>query len=250
MASPRRFLAYIDYLIGNAKHLFIHIPKNAGVAIKRSPALKRTVVSSEPAFYASQEYVRELLSTMQANNEHHGYHHARLQDIHPNVIRNLQPIAVVRNPWSRTVSRYRFGRLAVEQGKIDSNAIADSFEGFLDERFRYGKKDFYWHRAIRGWFPQHDYVVDRAGNIAVHVLRQEKLSKEASSYFGFDGGVTKRNSSGVSVKPYQEYYTAKTEQVVADWYAIDIETFGFEFNSSATRNVYYETPPDQIRLVA
>ena len=108
MASIRRYKSYFDYFSGRAKYLLIHIPKNAGVAIKRSPVLGGRLVGAEPWFYRSGDYRRRMLRTMKENGEHHGLHHARLRDIHPRVRRRLQPVAVVRNPWSRVVSRYRF----------------------------------------------------------------------------------------------------------------------------------------------
>ena len=222
-----------------AEYLFIHIPKNAGVAVRKARALERSLVAAEPLFHKSTDYTRRLKSTMMQSGEHHGYQHARLLDIHPKVRRRLQPVAVVRNPWSRTVSRFRFAQHLISQGKVAADYAAKDFEAFLEERHRFGGKDFYWHRAIRGWFPQRNYVVDEQGEIAVHVLRQEQLDAEAMRYFGLSEELPKRNVTGNSSRSYQDYYNDKTIQIVADWYQCDIETFGFDFNSSATRNCFF-----------
>ena len=37
----------------------------------------------------------------------------------------------------------------------------------------------------------------------------------------------------------KDYYTEKTIQIVADWYQKDIDYWGFDFDSSATKNYYF-----------
>ena len=235
----RTIRAYIDYYIGNAEFLFIHIPKNAGVAIRKSALLKGRLVGSEPLFHKSRSYTRQLSKVMKSNNEHHGYHHARLIDIDLSVRNRLQPVAVIRNPWSRVVSRFRFAQFAMKKGTAPSDYSARTFEGFLKERHIYGEMEYYWHRAIRGWHAQVDYIVDEKGLIGARLLRHEHLGNECMRYFGLTEAPHRRNVTGGKTRTYQEYYTRKTIQIVADWYAKDIETFGFDFDTSATKNVYF-----------
>lgn len=246
----RTIRAYFDYYAGNASYLFVHIPKNAGVAIRKSPMLQGKLVASEPRFYRSREYLHQLRAFMQANGEHHGLHHARLVDLADEVKSRLQPVAVIRNPWARVVSRYRFSRFAIANGKAPASYAPETFEAFLEERHVYGKKEFYWHRAIRGWYPQADYVVDEQGAIAAHLLRQEHLSDECMRYFDINAPLAERNVSGMQQRPYQDFYNARTEQAVADWYAKDIELFGFDFNSAAKRNVYFHEEAAIVRAAA
>ena len=241
----RQFKAYFDYYTGKARFLFIHIPKNAGVAIRKSPLLSGRLVSAEPHFHKSRAYTRQLLEVMKANGEHHGFQHARLIDIAAKVKRRLQPVAVVRNPWSRVVSRYRFAQLAMKNGATASDYAAATFEEFLEERHVYGGREFYWHRAIRGWYPQVDYVVDEQGAIAADLLRQEHLGDESIRYFGLSEEPRRRNVSGLRTRDYRDYYTQQTIQIVADWYQKDIDTFGFDFDTPATRNVCFALPPSE-----
>jgi hypothetical protein len=176
---------------------------------------------------------------MKANGEHHGYAHARLIDIHPKVRNSLRPVAVIRNSWSRVVSRFRFAQHAIKIGTAPSDYAASTFEAFLEERHIYGGKELYWHRAIRGWYPQVDYVVDEQGSIDVDMLRQEHLGEESMRFFGLTEPPRPRNKSGTEPVDYRDYYTEKTIQIVADWYAKDIETFGFDFDTPAQKNVYF-----------
>ncbi len=237
----RAYRAYFHYLSGNAKYFFIHIPKNAGVAMRHSPLLRGKVIGAEPGFHVSRAYTRNLVRVMKANGEHHGFHHARYRDIRPSVLKKLQPVAIIRNPWARVVSRYTFSRKAITLGNIPSDYRADTFDAFLEERHIYGGKDLYWHRAVRGWYPQLDYVVNESGEISVDLLRQEHLGEETMDYFGLDEPVAKRNTSTnyLEKSGYQDYYNKKTIQIVADWYKDDIEKFGFDFNTPAQKNTHF-----------
>ena len=40
-----------------------------------------------------------------------------------------------------------------------------------------------------------------------------------------------RNVTAVYNEPYQQMYTKKTEQIIADWYQKDIDYWGFDFES-------------------
>ena len=241
----RELQAILAYRLGVARYLFIHIPKNAGVAINRAPALQYRVIRPEPFFHKSRAYTRELAKFMKSRGEHHGFQHARWRDLHPNVQKRLRAVALVRNPWARVVSRYRYARTAIAMDKARPDYIADTFEGFLEERHEYGDLPFFWHRAIRGWYPQADYVTDETGALRVDVLRLEAMNEEVTRYFGLSEPVAKRNVSIGPEQDYRRYYTPQTIQVVADWYARDIRLFGFDFDTLATRNTFYTGPAAQ-----
>ncbi|MSO70552.1 MAG: hypothetical protein EXQ88_00795 [Alphaproteobacteria bacterium] len=232
-------LAILNYHLGRARYLLIHIPKNAGVAIKNVPSLRGWCINADPYFHVSRAYTREVAAAMHARGEHHGFQHARLRDIHPSVRARLQPVAIIRNPWARVVSRFRFGRTAVAQGRLPENYLATSFEGFLEERSRYGGEPFFWHRVIRGWYPQLDYVTDASDRVAAHLLRFEHLDDESMRYFGLSTPPRKRNVSTAMSQDWRGFYTARTIEIVADWYKRDIAAFGFDFDTAARRGTYF-----------
>ncbi|MEO1704965.1 MAG: sulfotransferase family 2 domain-containing protein [Pseudomonadota bacterium] len=234
--NVREARALVCVHLGIAKWLFIHIPKNAGVSIAKTPELANKLVRPEASFHISRAYTQALRETMAAAGEHHGIQHARWRDVKPWVRDRLQPVAIVRNPWARTVSRFRFAQTALETGKNRGFSVPDTLEAFLEERHEYGSRDFYWHRAVRGWYPQVDYVTDTNGTLKADILRQETLSEEAPRYFGLNRAPRPRNVSQGTRSSYQDFYTPKTIQIVADWYAADIDFFGFDFDSAATRN--------------
>lgn len=226
---------------GRARWMFVHIPKNAGVTLRHNPELAGRLIGADPYFHISRRYTVALRDAMQAQGEHHGFQHARWRDLHPAVTARLSCVAVIRNPWARTVSRWQFGRRAVAAGLVAPEQIAETFAGFLEERHIYGHRDFYWHRAIRGWYPQRDYVTDDAGTIRCDVLRMEHLQDEATRYFGLSEPLLRNNAAPRTGPDWRAFYTPDLIRTVADWYAADIDTFGFDFDTPATRNFWAAT---------
>lgn len=232
----RELRARLIYKLGLATHIFIHIPKNAGVAVRKAPALQNRLVSADPYFHKSKAYTQELAAYMKERGEHHGYQHARWRDLDPVKLAQLKPVAIIRNPWARTVSRFRFAQTALMNGKIDSAYAAPTFEEFLEERHIYADLPFYWHSAVRDWYPQSDYVTNTDGVIKADLISQETMQSDLIQYFDLKHSLAKRNVSGGQKGDYQSYYTPKTVQIVADWYAKDIELFDFDFDTPARKN--------------
>lgn len=88
----------LDWHLGSARWLFIHIPKNAGVSIRKAPELSGRIVSAEAYFYRSRAQVRAVRAAMAAKGEHHGIQHARWRDLDPKVTARLSCVAILRNP--------------------------------------------------------------------------------------------------------------------------------------------------------
>ena len=113
--SSRQVKSIARYYLGIAKHLFIHIPKNGGMTIRNSRAMRRRVVFADPFFHKSPDYTRALAQAMHEAGMHHGNQHARLIDVHPDVRQRLRAVAIVRNPWARTYSRFLYGMQGKER---------------------------------------------------------------------------------------------------------------------------------------
>ncbi|PTW61456.1 hypothetical protein C8N35_102166 [Breoghania corrubedonensis] len=238
----RNRLAYVATVTGlrSRKHFFIHIPKNGGMSVRKASQLEGRILLANRKHLRSTAYGNALFETMKRDGLAPGFEHARLRDVNVYVRKANTPFAVVRNPWSRTVSRFTFGQQQLPPDEQKDAYTVARFEAFLEERHIWGDRDFYWHRAIRGWYPQHDYVVDESGAIAVDILRQERLSADLVRYFGLENEIDRRNVSEGPKKDYRSYYTDRTIQIIADWYAKDIETFGFDFDTTATRNTFFD----------
>jgi hypothetical protein len=220
--------------------LFIHIPKNAGMTIRKSPMISNKIIAAGPNTHKSKEYTQAVLAKMNSLGDHHGFEHARWRDIHPKIRDNHAAFAVIRNPWDRVVSRYFFAKKVIEvEKKVDkSYADVSSFEAFLEERHKWGSEDFMWHRAVRGWYPAFDHVTDVAGNIRCDIIRFEHINEDLCKYFNLTDMSRARNVTALNSGTYRDIYTNETIQIIADWYKNDIETWGYDFDTGPTKNYW------------
>lgn len=232
--SSRQLKAIARYHLGIAKHLFIHIPKNGGMSLRDSRAMRRRMISADPYFHRSKAYTEALAEEMAAQGFHHGNQHARLIDIHADVRTRLTAFAIIRNPWARTYSRFTYGIKGTDAPDYSPAA----FERFLEERHEWGGRPYFWHRAVAGWYPQVDYVSDEQGQLAADILRLEHLDDDLHRYLGVTLG-RRKNRSEHDAPKFTEIYTDRTRQIVADWYAKDIDTFGFDFIGGARRKTMF-----------
>jgi hypothetical protein len=141
-------------------------------------------------------------------------HHDRWKDISQDIRNKYKSFAIIRNPWARIVSRYIMGMPTYKW---------KDFEEFLETRYVWEHKE--WYDPIRSWNTQYDYVCDENNNICCDILRLEDIS------------IAKHNV-GNYTKNYKDYYNSKSIQIIADWYAQDIDYWGFDFNTNAAKNYY------------
>lgn len=221
------------------KKIFIHIPKNAGMTIRRSPQLRGKIITAHQNVHKSPEYTMRVHDTMKETGDHDGFEHARWRDLNTSITSAHDAFAIVRNPWDRVVSRYFFAKKVIEVEKKEHSSYADtsSFEAFLEERHKWGGKKYMWHRAVRGWYPALDHVTDKNNNVKCDILRFEHLNTDICSYFKIKEMSKARNVTGLNAD-YRDLYTPETIQIVADWYKADIDYWGFDFDTSAQKNYW------------
>ena len=222
------------------KKLFIHIPKNAGMTIRGSESFLEHIIPVHRKWIAN---FKDFKHTMESYNERDvkGVEHARWRDVSSHITDQHQAFAVVRNPWSKVVSRYLFAKEAVQRGNIDpSYADTRSLEHFLGERNKWIDKKYTWYRAIRGWHPQLDHVVDNEGNVRCDILRVENLKQDTMAYFGMTQMPRSRNVTSIK-EDYRTLYNSNTMQRVAKWYKKDIDHWDFDFDTGARKNIWAGT---------
>lgn len=226
------------------KKIFVHIPKNGGMTIRRNPELRQKVLLATPNNHINKQYTKGLARVMEENGDHYGFEHARWRDWNQDIRENHSAFAIIRNPWSRVVSRFEFAKKVIyleensdhygQEDYIDCS----SFEAFLETRHEWGGKKFFWHRAVRGWYPAFDYVSDENGKVKCDILRFEHYSDDIKSYLGVLSNPPPRNVTGYKQSTYTDYYNEKTIQIVADWYKSDIDYWGYDFDTGPTRNYW------------
>jgi len=233
------------------KKIFVHIPKCAGMTIRRSAQLEQRIHHVDSVDdLKSKDYFNGLVNCMMETEKtgpnptraQIGVGHCRWRDIHPSLRSTMDSFAVIRNPWDRVVSRYFFARKVVYvEGKDPVGKFKlDSFEDFLEERNEWGGIEYMWHRAIRGWFPAKEHVSDSEGNVRCDIIRFENLNEDLEKYFGILKMDRARNVTGLNEGSYTDLYNDKTIQIVADWYKDDIETWGYDFDTGPTKNYWAE----------
>ena len=217
--------------------LFIHIPKNGGMTIRGSEIFKDKILPVNKNWISNY---KEFRNTMKQYGERDtkGVEHARWIDVSNHITDQYQSFAIVRNPWSKVVSRYLFAKEAIERGHVkESYANTQSLQHFIEERYEWGTKPLTWYRAIRGWWPQKHHVKNHNNEVVCDILTLEHLNEEAPKYLGIDNMPRARNVTSIKAD-YKELYNPRTVQDIADWYKEDIEYWGFDFDTSARKNTW------------
>ncbi len=219
------------------KKLFIHIPKNGGVTIRESKIFQDKIVPVNKKWIEDYKYFKRTMESY-GERDTKGVEHARWIDVNPNITSTHTAFAVVRNPWSKVVSRYLFAKQAIDRGLVNSSyAKTQSLDHFIEERYEWGLKPLTWYRAIRGWWPQKHHVKDNNNNVVCDILTLENLNTEAPKYLGVATMPRARNVTSIKYD-YKELYNTKTIQEIADWYKEDIEYWNFDFDTGARRNTW------------
>ena len=199
------------------QHHFIHIPKNGGVSVRRTLELESAVSLSKP-------------------------YHYRYIDIADKVGRHLKFFSVIRNPWSRTASRYVFARQSAQHW-LDTDPrkqyiLGASFADYVrDQRIlpipeHPGQP---WMGPLSSWFNQLEWIRDERGLVACECLRLEHLEEDLAEYLGMRVRLIRSNVTETRYD-YRAMYTDALAEVIADRFRDDIEHFGFDFAGPATRS--------------
>jgi len=225
------------------KKIFIHVPKNGGMTIRKNPDIRKQVILASPNMHINKSYTKGLEEKMSLTGDHQGYEHAPWRYWNEEVRDNYRAVAIVRNPWDRVVSRYFFAKKVIEFKGSDqygntNYADVSSFKAFLEERHKWGGEEYMWHRAIRGWYPAFFHVSDENDNVKCDILRFENYNEDVKLYFNTLSNPEPRNVTGLNKVSYKDIYTKETIQIVADWYKQDIDHWGYDFDTGPTRNYW------------
>eukprot|EP01035_Chromulina_nebulosa_P025342 gene25342-33078_t len=142
--------------------------------------------------------------------------------------------SVVRDPWARCASSYRFikngggvgpgARPVRNLDRYDIPAFS-SFERFVEEWLptaNLGEENITLQ-------PQHSYICDASGKILVDWLgrteRMQEVAEHLSDLTGRTVAIPLVNTSGPSLN-YHSLYTSRMSDIVASVYSRDIELFG------------------------
>lgn len=211
----------LSEMINHQYHcVFVHIPKTAGKSINR---------------FFGMEWQKHKDLSRYAN------------ELEPQVFARYFKFAIVRNPWDRLLSDYNFQKKKNAPANqklfaVDDRGQSRRFRDWVETALF--KPDHYEPRrwgaevspGIHRWSPQVDWI-SLDGKIAVDcVLRLERLQKDFEKVCRVLG----RPSGELPCRNwkfhlhYSHYYDEATQRLVGDYYAKDIEAFGYRFEARKT----------------
>lgn len=144
---------------------------------------------------------------------------------------DITSFALVRNPWDRVVSSYHYlkdGGMSAWD-RVDAARFVnpyDSFRTFVLEAFENGEilKQIHFR-------PQNEWLSDENGLIVDQIGKFETLQSSFSKWFELlglpDYELPHINKS--THKPYREYYSDDTRQVIGEIYKKDVDLFEYSF---------------------
>jgi len=202
----------------NSRFHFIHFPKNDGNSIRAALLRSGDVSASKP-------------------------YHYRYVDIADKIGRHLQFFCIIRNPWSRTTSRFKFAKQNAEKWAADDprrlyieNAAFSDF--VKDQKFfpipeHPGQPKM---GPMNSWFNQLEWIKGENGIVVCDCLRLKNLTYDLSKYFSQALPEHRRNTTKDEYD-YRRIYTSTLVELVARKFKDDIDYFGFTFESAATINI-------------
>ncbi|SMO32044.1 sulfotransferase family 2 domain-containing protein [Ruegeria faecimaris] len=207
-------------------YIFVHIPKTGGTSL--SLALEQRAMKDDILLGDTPKAKKRNRRIKQLSARGRLWKHSTLADIEgvlsPDELSGMTVFTLVRNPWDRLVSYYHWLKVQGFDHPAIALARAHSFEGFV------------CHPATQQSLRQHParHYVTRADGIeqCQYFIRLEAFDQDAEPLFdhlGFRITLPHLNRSE-RAKDYRSYYSAASQEAVAEACAEDIDRFGYSFD--------------------
>jgi hypothetical protein len=196
--------------------IYVHIPKTAGMFIKyRIAESKNTskildpfisnITYSVPVKNApSISFVRQQIPL--SNNENVGF------------------VVIVRNPYDRIYSLWKWSRVYGGVGNLDFPDVEENFEDYVISLGE-GKYDMcYFMQRQTFWFTGEE-------DCYVKTMKFEELNSTVKTFFENNGVTWSEGKVNATVgKNYQEFYTSKMKDIVFERCQEEFEKFGYSLD--------------------
>jgi len=133
----------------------------------------------------------------------------------------------VRNPWDKVVSHYHY-RVMTNQTDLGSRPL--DFPDWV--RLSYGQQDPRYYDKPKMFMPQTQWICDANGKVIVDFIGKfEHLSDDFAAVCKTIGRpeVQLPHLKQSKRASYRDYYTGESKDIVAKWFASDIELFEYRF---------------------
>ena len=219
--------------------LFIHIPKNAGNSIIATNSVI-PVGNNGIKDSIKKQFEMDPVSpdTVSANFKRRMIKHIPYNYLDREYLNRFDRIfAVVRNPWSRLVSLYNYADYIANEPDLKTTWYAKpkiSWDEYMDRMDSFKMTpNYFWIHPYDHWALQSDWLPTKE---KVDILRYENLQEDLNLYFGKQIELPYLNKGKEA--DYKSYYTEEQKQKVARWFKLDIERWGFDFETGATKNYW------------
>jgi len=141
--------------------------------------------------------------------------------------KKLFSFAFVRNPWDRVASHYHY-RVMTNQTELGRKTIGFN-EGV---KLAYGENAPAYYDKPKMFMPQWHWLIDKKGKLLVdYIGRFENLQTDfAHVCLRLNRQAELPHLKKSDRSDYREYYyNEESIAIVRQWFAIDIEKFGYEF---------------------
>lgn len=195
------------------RFVFIHIPKTAGGSVRQ--ALMRDAKGKKP----SGIYQHASATT--------------IRDLDKIRFNKYFSFTIVRNPWARMWSIYKFNLERKGKGHKD---VGNSFDDFLmrKKRTHNWAKTFIDPNTPMQRRPQTDWILDEDGKVIVdYIGKFETLKtslKEICARINIPVPSLIKTHKTSDIIPYTQAYSQQGIDFIANHFKTDIEQFGYTFN--------------------
>ena len=203
--------------------IFVHVPKTGGQSIVRA-FLREDGLRWEDRHRLEVRDNQDPALGPAVLDHMLAREHVEHRHVTPEQYRTYFKFSVVRNPWDRLVSAYKFSQ--ERRPHLRGIPFAAFVEGRLPPDLR----------LARHLVPQWAFVCDTDGAMLVDaVLRFETLERDfamvSRRMFGRPVALEHTNRSA-DRRDYREFYTDAAAALVAERYRHDIDRFGYRFDDA------------------
>ena len=208
--------------------LYVHITKTGGTSVRSALQKLRY---RDPYYYLMWVCSRLSHATghrLGSKFPRHSKIIAAKEMLPEEFFQHLFKFAFVRNPWDLQVSSFHH----IKRERPQFLFGHDDFESFL--KYKLDPAREYQYHIDTSLQPQSDYLIDLKGKLIVDFVGKYERLQEDFRYACEQIGVSlelphKRKAKDRS-SDYRSYYTDETAEMVASYFAQDIELLNYSFD--------------------
>ena len=195
------------------KLIFIHVPRSAGTSVRIS--LKK--------------FTKEQIFLGILNNSHQSF--SQIVNLNKNIAHNRTSFALVRNPYARFVSIYRFVNRPIKLKKwfgIKAEEIAnniDTFEKFIE---LFTMPINVWH-GYNHFTPQFDWVDGVESIFKIEEIDKLNFFLREFGILEPIGHFNRRKIYSSYNETYKDFYNQNTKKIISKHFKKDLDFFKYIF---------------------